>query len=63
MQDYRELYEITVAERKMLSGRMVAAIEYAKELDRLEIAPNGDDFNALLDILGGKPRQPQTEGR
>lgn len=37
--------------------------EYNDELNRLEIPPNGDDYNAVLDILDGKPVEDVDQGR
>jgi hypothetical protein len=38
--------------------------QYNDELDRLGIAPNGDDYNAIIGLLGGQPYQPpHTKGR
>lgn len=37
---------------------------YADALDELEIAPNGDDFNALYKLSQGHPyRRPHVDGR
>ncbi|HIV77296.1 MAG TPA: hypothetical protein H9899_07210 [Candidatus Sphingomonas excrementigallinarum] len=37
---------------------------YSAELDALELPPNGDDFNAVIALLGGAPyHPPRKEGR
>lgn len=62
--DYKELYELTLAERRQINERLAHALRYDAELNRLEIAPNGDDYNALTEMLaGGRFRAPHTEGR
>lgn len=48
----------------VLFERVKACARYAEELNRLELPPNGDDFNVLLDLLAGKPyRAPSARWR
>lgn len=47
-----------------IENRIENVLRYDQELNRMQIAPNGDDYNAILDMLGGAPyRQPHREGR
>ncbi|WP_378952124.1 hypothetical protein [Mesorhizobium sp. ANAO-SY3R2] len=40
------------------------ASRYDAELNRLQLAPNGDDYNAIMEMLGGAPyRTPHVKGR
>lgn len=44
--------------------RLVACRRYSDALDELGLPPNGDDFNALLDFLEGRPyHEPHEDGR
>lgn len=64
MTDWKRLYEATLVERKMLNSRMAQAADYDKALGRLELSPNGDDYNAILAILRGQAySMPVDEGR
>jgi len=48
----------------MAAHRIRLAQNYDAELDGLQLAPNGDDYNALVAILAdGRPRLPHTTGR
>ncbi|PZR35790.1 hypothetical protein [Caulobacter segnis] len=46
------------------NARMTLVSRYNAALNEQEIAPNGDDYNALLEMLeGGAYRAPVAEGR
>lgn len=45
-------------------SRIANTKRYDAEMNRLELAPNGDDYNAILEMLGGAPyRTPHMKGR
>lgn len=53
-----------VAAISVASERLDGVARYDAELNRLELSPNGDDYNNLIDILNGHDwRPPHTEGR
>lgn len=63
-QDWKKMFEDAVAERRLINERIARAYDYDKALNRLELSPNGDDYNALIEIIGdGKVRLPTAKGR
>lgn len=46
------------------NDRLENCRRYDERMDELELAPNGDDYNALRDMLSGGPyRSPHKDGR
>ncbi len=56
-----------LAERRALRALKAGfanVVRYNEALNALEIPPNGDDYNAILDLLSGAPYQPpHVKGR
>lgn len=47
-----------------MKQRLTAVVAYDVELNRLELPPNGDDYNAIRGFLLGQPFElPKVEGR
>ena len=42
---------------RLMAARFSAVVDYAASLDQRELAPTGDDFNAIYDILLAHPEQ------
>jgi hypothetical protein len=62
--DWKTNYQLAAADRRELNDKMANVSRYDGELNRLEIAPNGDDYNAVIAMLRGAPyRAPRTGGR
>ncbi len=63
-QHYKELLELATNERRMLNDRIANVLRYDRELNKLEIPPNGDDYSAVLGLLNGADyRAPHVKGR
>lgn len=59
-----ELLLIVRAAIKREQEKGAAVAQYDAELNRLEIAPNGDDYNAIVGMFNGAPyAAPHVEGR
>jgi len=63
-QNWKELHDLAVDERRMLNDRIANVSQYDGALNQLNIPPNGDDYNAVIEMLRGAPyRAPRETGR